>query len=297
MELRQIEYFSAIRKYKNYTKAAQKLHVSQPTLSVAIQKLEEELGVKLLERNNKGIELTREGEIFLEKGEKILNDIENLEKIMEDLKPTAKKHLKVAFPSTVGSWLWKVLLQNLKKQYPNIDLEILDQGTVEIVELLKKEELEVGYGVVGLINDDAIDFKVIRSGELKVIVPNNHPFATMSKVSIDMLEDQEIIMYHKGTTCTEKLLTEYMNKAGVKAKFRYVLEQSTVFDIVAQNCGIAVVLDDSVSIIKDNPHIISKSFVDKIGYETGLLWNKEKYLSKSARNFIDFIENYKENQK
>ena len=86
MELRQIEYFSAVNRYKNYTKAAQELHVSQPTISVAIQKLEDELGIKLMERDNKGIRITGAGEIFLAKGEKVLDEIRDLEEIMEDLK-------------------------------------------------------------------------------------------------------------------------------------------------------------------------------------------------------------------
>lgn len=105
MELRQIEYFAAVSKYKNYTKAANRLHVSQPTISLAIQKLEGELGLRLLERDNKSITLTEEGVIFLERSEKILREMEQLGKIMEDLKPPAKEHLKIAFPSTVGSWL------------------------------------------------------------------------------------------------------------------------------------------------------------------------------------------------
>ena len=69
MELRQIEYFSAVNRYKNYTKAAQELHVSQPTISVAIQKLEDELGIKLMERDNKSA-LPGQGKYFLQKVKK-----------------------------------------------------------------------------------------------------------------------------------------------------------------------------------------------------------------------------------
>ena len=70
MELRQIEYFSAVNRYKNYTKAAQELHVSQPTISVAIQKLEDELGIKLMERDNKESALPGQGKYFLQKVKK-----------------------------------------------------------------------------------------------------------------------------------------------------------------------------------------------------------------------------------
>ena len=78
-----------MKKYKNYTKAANELHVSQPTISVAIQKLEDELGIRLMERDNKGISITQEGETFLGYGEKILKDIQTLGEVMEELRPSA----------------------------------------------------------------------------------------------------------------------------------------------------------------------------------------------------------------
>lgn len=294
MELRQIEYFSAVNRYKNYTKAAQELHVSQPTISVAIQKLEDELGIKLMERDNKGIRITGAGEIFLAKGEKVLDEIRDLEEIMEDLKPSGKKHLKAAFPSTVGSWLWKVLLRKFPKEYPDIELELSDLGTMDIVTLLKQEELEVGYGVIDLIHDGEIESRAIRGGELKMIVSCSHPFASQPMISIDMLENEPIIMYRMGSTYTERLLLENMKRAGVHPSLRYVREQSTVFDMVAQECGIAAVLDDQVSAIRDNPKITAKRFARPIEFETGLMWNRNKYLSGSARKFIDFIGRYQD---
>ena len=74
MELRQLEYFAAVARLKNYTRAADEMYVSQPTISVSIQKLEEELGTKLIIRDNKKVILTHEGEIFLAHTEKLLGD-------------------------------------------------------------------------------------------------------------------------------------------------------------------------------------------------------------------------------
>ena len=79
-----------------------------------------------------------------------------------------------------------------------------------------------------------------------------------------------------------------------RQSLRYVREQSTVFDMVAQECGIAAVLDDQVSAIRDNPKITAKRFARPIEFETGLMWNRNKYLSGSARKFIDFIGRYQD---
>lgn len=290
MELRQIEYFVAITKYKNYTKAANELYVSQPTISVAIQKLENEIGVRLLERDNKGITITEEGEVFLKYAEKILQDIQHLVAVMTDLQPSTKKLLKVAFPSTVGSWLWRELLYGFSEKYIDIELDITDCGTLDIIKLLKNQDVDIGYGVIELVVDEDIECRTIRDGELKIILPTTHPFAQMSLVPIAMLENQLVIMYNKGSTYTEKLLLENMEKLDIKPKIHYVKEQSSVFNMVLQECGIAVVLDDQVSIIKDNQQMVSRGFVEPILFETGLLWNKNKFLSSSTRKFQKFVE-------
>ncbi|MFR2692598.1 MAG: hypothetical protein ACLTBV_18300 [Enterocloster bolteae] len=73
--------------------------------------------------------------------------------------------------------------------------ELSDLGTMDIVTLLKQEELEVGYGVIDLIHDDEIESRAIRGGELKMIVSCSHPFAFQPMISIDMLENEPIIMY------------------------------------------------------------------------------------------------------
>lgn len=105
MELRQLEYFAAVARLKNYTRAADEMYVSQPTISVSIQKLEEELGTKLIIRDNKKVILTHEGEIFLAHTEKLLGDAKNLQELIKDMAMNKKRILKMAFPSTVGSWL------------------------------------------------------------------------------------------------------------------------------------------------------------------------------------------------
>lgn len=294
MELRQLEYFLAVTRCKNYTKAANLLHVSQPTISVAIQKLEEEMGVRLLERDNKNLSLTREGELFQAEGEKILAAAEGLGKLMNDLRPAVKKHLKVAFPSTIGSWLWRVLLFRFPTVHPDIELEIADYGTLEIVQLLKEQEIEIGYGVIGMVEDGAIDYEVLRQGEMQLIVPVSHPFAQLQAVAVEKLADQHIIMYDKGTTYVERLLLEQLEKAGLRPSFRYVREQSSVFDMVAQDCGIAVALDGKVSMIRDNSRLAAVPLEPPVAFATGLLWHKNKFLSSSARKFKDFLSSYRE---
>lgn len=295
MELRQIEYFLAVVKHNNYTRAASALFVSQPTLSVAIQKLEAELGLRLLERDNKGLAMTPAGEIFKNYAEKLLNDVNDLLTVMRDLNPVLKKQIKIGFPSTVGSWLWKELLIKFRSLHTDIELNVQVLGTLEIVRQLKSMDLEIGYGVIDLIDDSGIESEEIRSGQLKLIMPAGHVLANNDSVALSALADERIIMYNRNTTFTEMLFREELAKAAIEPDLYYVREQSSVFDIVAQGCGIAPVLNDKISAIRDNPNIISKPFSAPIKFKAGMLWNKNAFLSESARAFQAFIRSYKEN--
>lgn len=294
MELRQIEYFLAVVRYGGYTHAASALYVSQPSLSIAIQKLENELGVKLLERDNKRIALTKEGEIFHRQAEKLLRDADEILCAMRDLNPALKKRIRIAFPSNIGSWLWQKLFCVFPESHANIQLEVQDLGTRDIVKLLKSIELEIGYGVIDLIEDADIEFERIKKGELKLILPAKHPLAAREKIALTDLRAERLIMYHRNTTFTEQLFLGEMEQAGLRARPFYVREQSSVFDIVAQGFGVAPVLNDKLSAIQDNPRICSRPFERPIFFQAGLLWNKNVFLSESARAFQNFIRQFKD---
>lgn len=290
MEFRQIEYFQVVSQLKNYTKAAEQLHVSQPSISVSIQKLEEELGIKLLERDNKKVVLTREGAIFLRESELVLKQAEHLKQVMADLRQDGRKLLKLAFPSTAGAWLWPVLLKDFAAEYPNIELQIQDQSTYEILSGIKSDELEIGFGVLDLNQDQEIETHPLMADELKLLVSSGNPLAICRTVDIEELSGKKVIMYRKGASFSEGVFLHELEKHHVQVEMQYVREQSTVFNMVAQDLGITVVLDDRNDLIRNNSSLCTIKFKEPIAYVTGFFWKKDRYLSSSARKLIRFFD-------
>ena len=290
MEFRQIEYFQVVSQLKNYTKAAEQLHVSQPSISVSIQKLEDELGIKLLERDNKRVVLTREGAIFLREGGLVLKQMEHLHQVMDDLKPDGKRALKLAFPSTAGAWMWPVLLKEFAAAHPNIELQIQDQSTYEILDGIKKDELEIGFGVLDLNRDEETQTHPLMEDELKLLVARENPLSSCEKVKIEALEGMRVVMYRKGASFSEGLFLRELEKHHVEVELQYVREQSTVFNMVAQDLGIAVVLDDRAELIRNNSGLCTVKFQEPVAYVTGFFWKKDRYLSSSARKLIRFFD-------
>ena len=288
MEIRQIEYFKTLCETKNYTRAARQLHISQPSLSVAIQRLEEELSVKLLVRDNKRVMLTREGAVLLRESDVLLKQVNHIREVMEDLKKTEKRTLKLAFPVTVGAWLWPILMEEFHARYPEIELLIEEGSTYEILDGIRRDELEIGYGVVNINEDPEITSKSLVKDELKLLLNVEDELAGKEKVDIHELENRMVIMYRKGTSFSEKLFLNELERKNVHVKIQHVKEQSTVFNMVAQGLGIAVLLDET-ELIRNNSSLCAREFLEPVLYESGFFWKKDRYLSSSAKKLIDFF--------
>ncbi len=292
MELRQIEYFINVYKFKSYTKAAQSLSVSQPAITMAIKKLEEELGFSLFLRDNKGLVITKAGEELLPHAKNILWELENFIKISEDFNVDKKKKLQISFPSTLGSWLWEAIYRDFAIKYPNIEIETNDKGTMEIIKDVKDGVLELGFCVLENEQNPDLEIKVIKEGELKIIMSPENKLASHGVIPLEKLNSERIIMYKKDTTYTEKFIRSLLNEGELKPEFIYVREQSTVFDLVIKNLGVSFILDDTSGVLNNNEKIEIKGTDKKVSFKAGLIWNKERHLSSTARAFIEFLSSY-----
>lgn len=214
---------------------------------------------------------------------------------MKDINPESKKVLKLGFPPALGAWLWSVLYPNFVEQYPHIEIQVQDFGTKEILDAVKTGEIELGLVVLEMVEIremveiGEIESIRVKNGEIKVLLHRNHKLKDLNNISLEDLSEETYIQYKRNTTyIEEKMLLEF-KESGIKPDIFYVKEQSSAYDLVSKGHGFTVSLDDSISIIKDNPHIISKSFTKSIYFTSGLIWRKDIYLSEAARDFIKYI--------
>ncbi len=288
MDLRELRYFKMVCAEKNFTRAASRLHISQPSLSVALQKLEEELGMNLLVRDNKHVVLTREGAILLREAESLLLQAERLEAQMADLRATEKRTLRLAFPATVGAWLWPLLMRKFSRLHPEISLQIEDRSTYAILNAVLSDDLEIGYGVLEETAHDDILCQPVREGELRLLLPAQDDLAKKRSVELAALDGKTVIMYHKGDSFAESKLLRELEARKISVNLQYVEEQATVFNLVAQKIGVAVILAET-DLISQSSLLCSKPFSEHLRYKAGFFWKRDRYLSKSARLLMDFI--------
>lgn len=292
MDLRRLEYFEAVCRLKNYTRAAEELHVAQPSITSAILKLEEELGLQLLQRTQHSVAITPEGELFLERASHILRDVQNTESEFRDLGSKANRTLKVALPTSLGSWMFPILFSDYMAKYPEVILKVHEMGVQRIIENILNETVELGF-IVLLDQLPAFEILPFSQGQLFVIFPKEHPFSSYDVIPFELLKNENLILCEGGSYIRKKVQAE-CKKHGFEPNVVFTpLQVVTAFNIVASGAGISFVLSDDIAILKDNPRIIMKPLQEPIKFQTGFIWAKNRYLSKVSREFIQFMQNKK----
>jgi len=286
MELRQLEYFQMSSRLKNITRAAERLRVSQPNITVAIKKLEAELGIQLFDRSQKQLSLTPEGAVFLNRIELALRNIQDAVLEVNDYKQLQKGTIKIGIPSMIGAYLFPKIFSNFQRLYPHLDIYLYEEGSMAIREQLERDELD--FGIV-IISDASPNLQLLKMSTNQIVacVPEHHELAKHESISLDDMTDADLIMLKEGSFL-RNLILQRLKAASITPNI--VLESNqieTIKGLIASDVGIAFLLD---FIVKDAPQIKALPINDPIFVDVGLAWKKDRYISKAAQSFIDFCK-------
>ena len=198
MELRQLEYFQMASRLKNITRAAERLRVSQPNITVAIKKLEAELGIQLFDRSQKQLSLTPEGAVFLNRIELALRNIQDAVLEVNDYKQLQKGTIKIGIPSMIGAYLFPKIFSSFQRKYSHLDVYLYEEGSMKIREQLERDELD--FGIV-IISDASPSLQLLpmSTNQIVACVPESHPLAEKSSLCIQDMADTDLIMLKEGS--------------------------------------------------------------------------------------------------
>ena len=286
MELRQLEYFQMASRLKNITRAAQRLRVSQPNITVAIKKLEAELGVQLFDRSQKQLTLTPEGTVFLKRIELALRNIDEAVLEVNDYKQLQKGTIKIGIPPMMGAYLFPKVFSVFRHLHPNLEVLLFEEGSLSIREKLESDELD--FGII-IVPDSTPNLNVLRMSrsQLMVCVSQKSSLASKNWITPKDIASSDLIMMKEGSYLRQIVQSKL---SALKITPRTVLESGqivTIKGLVAHEVGIAFLLD---FICEDSYEIKAIPFYNPIFVDIGLAWKKEKYVSKAAQAFIDFCK-------
>jgi len=296
MEIRQIQYAIALAELKNFSRAADKLHLAQPSLSQQISKLEKELGVLLFERNPGELRLTYAGQQFIEQGTKILDQLEQLKKEMMDVADLKKGQLIIGSLPITGAHLLPVALKKFQWEYPGIEIILVEETTSNLEMLTIKGQTDISLLSMP-VNEKGLEIIPILEEEILLAVPPNHRFASMTNIDLEETINEPFILLKKGQGFRQ-IAHQLCEKANFEPNV--VFESTnieTVKSLVASGMGISFI-PKMVTRTKQLPEPVYVSIGSKPPTRTLVLgYKKNRYLTKAAKSFITIMQQITQNSK
>lgn len=197
MTLTQLSYLLSVAEHGNFTAAAEKSYVTQPTLSMQIQKLEEELEVKIFNRSTKPIGLTTIGRTIVAQAKIILQEAQRMEDAVAQEKGVVAGTFRLGIIPTVMPTLLPMFLTNFINKYTKVDLKIEELTTENIVERLNNGQLDAGIAATPL-NDATIIEKPLFYEPFVAFLPNNHPLTKDDEIEVEELQHNDILVLEDG---------------------------------------------------------------------------------------------------
>jgi DNA-binding transcriptional LysR family regulator len=242
VDLRQLRYFVTVAEELHFGHAAEKLHMSQPPLSLSIQQLEKSFGVMLLLRSNKTVALTSAGAVLYSEARKLLKHAADMEDMAARVAMGIEGRLKVGF---VGAMLFRGLpeaINAFQKDNPSVDIVLREMNTTEQIEAVRREQIDVGFIHTGHL-PTGIQSKPLLEEPFVCCLPTSHRCAKMAKLDLRDLADETFVLFPRSVSphYHDRIVALCIN-AGFSPRIRHeVRHWLTVVGLVGQNMGIALV--------------------------------------------------------
>ncbi len=284
-----MNYVIQIASEKNFSRAADKLHIAQPSLSQQLSKLEQELGLLLFRRTTNSVELTQAGQVFVEKSQSILDAVEQLKQEMDDMAQMRRGRLVVGTLPITGSHVLPLVLPVFGALYPQIEVVLVEETTARLEQLTASGGTDISLLSLPLI-DNSLSWEPYLEEEICLAIPQQHPLAKRGgEVDIADLKQEPFIGLKRGQGFRQ-ITVELCEVSGFTP--RIVFESSnieTVQSLVAGGMGIAFVPQ---MLTRPTGGEFSPAYLQLGTRPTRTLViasRKGRYLSKAARSFISTL--------
>lgn len=290
MDLRQIKYFLTVAEERNITKAAKKLHLSQPPLSRALIELEKEFNCKLMIRGKRSITLTPEGLALKRRGEQLItltnmtkSEILNMERGLSGTLYIG--HVDSDGPTLIAEWI-----SSFKKIYPNVTYNLWCGTVDDLTDRLKSGLIDLAI-TMSPSSSDMIEGIKVFSEDWVAIIPSKHPLSKNKKSNVNVKEliNEDLIISSR--KIRENEIREWFKPTNIEPHFIVkTAHSSNAAKLVAKNIGIALFPASVAKNISGDTNVIIKKVTPTMKVDYLLSWNKEKELKALATKFIEHVK-------
>ncbi|WP_028546917.1 LysR family transcriptional regulator [Paenibacillus taiwanensis] len=211
MDLELLKMFITVAEQRHFSKAAELLHLTQPTVSMRIRQLEQQLNVSLLERSPKKVSLTPAGHLFVERARECVRLMEQTRIDIQRLSEEITGELCIGASYSIGEYVLPRLIAQFSEMYPQVQIRVSIHNTHDIVQQVYQQQLHGGL-VEGRVKHKDMQIRVFAEDELILVVAPNHPLAIFRTVQIDQLQEQVWVLRETGSgtrSFSEEFITDY----------------------------------------------------------------------------------------
>ena len=292
MNFHQLHIFNVVAKHRSYSKAAAELYLSQPTVSVHLQKLEQELGMELFEQLGRNIYLTDAGRMLFSYTQKIFALAEEAERALEELQGLHKGRIRLGASTTPGIYYLPNLLGQFKTDYPGIELILDVANSLEVEKRILANQLDIA--VVGRPSTEGdLISEPFRTDRLVMILSPQNPLLQQEKITLEDIARQRFILREPGSS-TRQVIENAFAREGIH--LRVAMEYGSTDGIkhaVAANLGISIISELAVRLCEQTGLVAVREIPEiEITREFSLIYHKDKHLAPLTQTFIKAIKNY-----
>lgn len=275
MELRHIRYFVRVAEELHFGRAAEKLHIAQPALSLQIQALESELGVQLLLRNSRNVQLTASGIVFLERAKAILDEVQQASVLAQLAagKDYSKIHIGTIYPATFS--LLPGLLASVQKKYPQLEIHLRSDTTDNIITDLERGRLNFGF-IRPLPDMGSISFLTLKTEQYLLAVPSKSKIAKLKTVRLAELRSETLIaLVRSNLTRTERYFSNIFQAENLLGNITYTCDDTlSLLALVSAGVGVGFVPEWAAQLPSRDYVLKSVQEIDLI-LELAIAWKSD----------------------
>ncbi len=253
MSLTELKFIVAVAQERNFRRAAEKCFVTQPALSLAIKKLEEELRIVIFERSRTEVTLTEIGKKIVEQAEKVLEEAAHIKQLADLGKNQLKGTFKLGLIHSIGPYLLPEIIPILRKSAPDMPLEVEENLTANLESQLKNGVIDAA--IIALPFEVAgLQYKILYDEEFDVVVPISHRWVARKHIKPEELSDEKVLLLNSGH-CFSNQVTQACPQLSRKGEILQGNSLETIRNMVASNLGITVLPCSATAARYNNPLI------------------------------------------
>lgn len=278
--IKTLQYYLTLVESANFTRAAEKCFITQPTLSKIIQRLEDNLGQQLLHRNNQKVELTQAGILLERSAREILGQWHRLQEDLTNLSGLKSGHLRLGVCPMMSSLLIG-LLTDFRQRYPGIELQMYEYGGFGCEQALLNNSLDITFTALPTTHETELAHHPLTRYPLLACLPEGHVLADKAAITWQDFEAFPFILYNEDFSLA-KLIRRLSTKAGVQLNIAFRSGQwDFLATMVEADMGVAI-LPEPICARLSNSRLVFKPIIPNLTWDLALIWRKDLPLTPAA---------------